>query len=234
MRTLGEQVRAYRQDKGWNAGQMADAVGTSRQNIESLEAHGNRIPKYLGALAVVMGRPVDAMLAEAGLAPRFAANMAVATAPAPGPISALAKRGQEVSIPQYDTGGAMGTGLLLRDQPGLIRSWNVSRDWIEKNLPYYTSPDNLAVVTGFGDSMVGLFNPGDPMIVDIGITSVETDGVYFFRVGEEGFVKRLQRIPGEGLLVISENRKYRDWLIKPEMDFQVFAQVLKAWNGHPL
>lgn len=225
MKTLGEQLKAFREKKGWNTTQMAKAVGTSRQNIESLEAHGNRIPKYLGALASVMGRQVDDLLMTAGLAPR--------TAVLPSAHVQQADPHQ-VSILQYDTGGAMGHGLLLRDQPGVIREWKVTREWIEKNLPYYTSVDNLSIVTGFGDSMVGLFNPGDPLVVDRGITKADVDGVYFFRVEEEGFIKRLQRIPGEGILVISENPKYRDWTIKPDMDFQVFAKVLRAWNGQSL
>lgn len=139
-----------------------------------------------------------------------------------------------VLIPEYATGGSMGVGLVLRDQPGMIRRWDVTREWIEKNVPYYSSLDNLAIVTGFGDSMIGLFNPGDPLLVDRGITKADVDGVYFFRIGDEGFIKRLQRIPGQGILVISENQKYRDWTITPDMDFEVMAKVLKAWNGHAL
>jgi phage repressor protein C with HTH and peptisase S24 domain len=135
------------------------------------------------------------------------------------------------AIPQYDTGGSMGSGLLLRDQPGVIRGFNVTREWLDKNLPYYTSLDNLAIVTGFGDSMQGMFNPGDPLIVDCGIKRADVDGVYFFRVGDEGFIKRLQRIPGQGVLVISENAKYRDWTITPDMDMAVMGKVLKAWQG---
>lgn len=82
--------------------------------------------------------------------------------------------------------------------------------------------------------MRGLFNPGDPLLVDIGVTSVDFEGVYFFRVAEEGFVKRLQRIPGQGLLVISENTKYRDWTVTKDMDFQVFGRVVKVWCGEEL
>jgi transcriptional regulator with XRE-family HTH domain len=69
MKTLGEQAKAFRESKGWNSAQMAKASHTSRQNIESLEQEGNRIPKYIGHLAVAMGRSVDSMLVEAGLAP---------------------------------------------------------------------------------------------------------------------------------------------------------------------
>lgn len=136
-----------------------------------------------------------------------------------------------VRIRHFDTGGAMGGGLVLKEQPGVIRSWEVSQEWAHKNLPYFTSMDNLSIVTGFGDSMLGMFNPGDPILVDRGITKCDVDGVYFFRVDGEGFIKRLQRIPGEGIVVISENSRYRDWTIKPGMEFQVLGKVLTVWRS---
>lgn len=138
----------------------------------------------------------------------------------------------DIEIPQYkDKGGSMGAGLLLRDQPGEIHGWRVTSEWLAKNVKNHSGIGNLAIVTGFGDSMRGMFNSGDPLLVDRGITSVEYDGVYFFRVGDEGFIKRLQRVPGEGLVAISENKSYRDWIVKPDMDFEVFARVVKVWIG---
>lgn len=136
-----------------------------------------------------------------------------------------------IVIKQYDTGGKMGYGLVLKDQPGVITSWTVNEEWISKNVHRITSTQNLAIVTGFGDSMQPLYNPGDPLLVDRGITTVDFDGVYFFRVGEEGFIKRLQRIPGQGILVISDNSKYRDWTIAANSDFEVFGKIVKAWRG---
>lgn len=129
------------------------------------------------------------------------------------------------------TGGSMGTGLLLRDQPGEIQHWNVTPEWITKNVKNHTGTQNLRIVTGFGDSMRPLYNPGDPLLVDSGVRSVDFDSIYFFRIGDEGFIKRLQRVPGQGLLAISENKSYRDWVITPDMDFQVFARVIKVWCG---
>lgn len=125
----------------------------------------------------------------------------------------------------------MGTGTLLRDQPGIIERLDVSREWLEKNVRGYTAARNLCVVTGFGDSMKPMFNPGDPLIVDAGVKTIEFDAVYFFRVGDEGFIKRLQRIPGKGLLAISENQAYRDWVIDTTMDLEVFGRVLKVWRS---
>lgn len=137
----------------------------------------------------------------------------------------------ELVIPQFETGGMMGTGLVLRDQPGVIQSWVVSEEWVQKNIKSHTSAANLCIVTGFGDSMKGMFNSGDPLVIDRGIKAVDFDAVYFFRVAEEGFIKRLQRIPGEGVRVLSENKQYESWTIKPGMDFEVFGRVVKAWQG---
>lgn len=137
----------------------------------------------------------------------------------------------ELIIPQFDSGGAMGSGLLLRDQPGVIQSWHVNQEWVQKNIKSHTGAANLCIVTGFGDSMKGMFNSGDPLVIDKGVTAIDFDAIYFFRVADEGFIKRLQRIPGEGIRVLSENKQYESWTIKPGMDFEVFGRVVKAWQG---
>lgn len=138
----------------------------------------------------------------------------------------------EVSIPQYNTGGMGGNGgLVLRDQPGTIANWSVSHDWLRANVPNCTNAGNLCIVTGFGDSMPDTYNPGDPVLIDTGIAICDHDGVFFFRVGNEGFIKRLQRVPGVGIRAISQNKEYETWTITPDMDFEVFGKVLKAWKG---
>lgn len=128
----------------------------------------------------------------------------------------------------------MGGGLVLRDQPGIIRSWAVSPDWMRQNVHRVTSSKNLVIVTGFGDSMRPLFNPGDPLLLDTGRTSADVDGIYFFRVAGEGFIKRLQRIPTANGLVLcakSENPRYDAFDITEGMDFEVFGWVVKAWRS---
>jgi len=137
----------------------------------------------------------------------------------------------DIAIPQFDTGGKMGNGLELRDQPGIIKSWNVSLDWLNQNVRGATSAANLCIVTGFGDSMQPMFNPGDPLLVDRGVREAAYDAVYFFRVGHEGFIKRLQRIPGKGLVALSENSAYQSWVIEPDMDFEIFGRVLIVWRS---
>lgn len=149
-------------------------------------------------------------------------------APAAGPTD-------EVTIPQYDTFGAMGPGFTLEDHPpGLIKSWSVDRQWLRLNVPVYTREQNLCIVTGFGPSMKPRFNPGDPLLCDIGVNSVESDGVYFFRVSGHGFIKQLQRIPTDSGLILrakSFNKDYDPFDITEKMDFQVFGKILKAWKS---
>lgn len=148
-----------------------------------------------------------------------------------------ARKGRKAAgyvINQYNTGGKMGNGLVLRDQPGVIHSWTVSPEWLRQNVHRITTPKNLVIVTGFGDSMRPMFNPGDPLLVDTGRKRADVDGIYFFRVGEEGFIKRLQRIPTDDGLILrakSENQSYDPFDITESMDFEVFGWVVKVWCG---
>lgn len=139
----------------------------------------------------------------------------------------------DIVIARYDTGGGMGAPIELLDQPGIIESWRVSREWLHKNVRAHSAANNLYIVTGFGDSMQPLYNPGDPLLVDAGVRTVEGDAVYFFRIDNQGYVKRLQRIPTEHGLVIcavSENKAaYKSFDITEGMDFEVLGRVLKVW-----
>jgi len=76
MKKIGEQAKEFRLSKGWNSTRMAKEVGTSRQNIESLEDHPDRIPKYLGKLAVAMGVTVDDLMHGKYNAPTAPSNRA--------------------------------------------------------------------------------------------------------------------------------------------------------------
>lgn len=157
---------------------------------------------------------------------------------APAPHEDPAGNGDLV-ITEFDAGGGMGTNgrLLLEDQPGVIRSWNVSADWLHLNVPSYSSLKNLCIVTGFGPSMRPMFNPGDPLLVDRGVRTVNHEGIYFFRVGDEGFIKIVQRVPefeGPGFVyrIISKNPDYPPYDISAKnQHFQVIGKVLTVWRS---
>lgn len=139
-------------------------------------------------------------------------------------------------IPQYDVAGAMGNGGLVLEEnpPGMIKGWSVDLDWLRLNLPANSGLGNLCIVTGFGSSMQPKYNPGDPLLMDRGITDVKTDGVYFFRIGEHGFIKQLQRIPTAAGIIIrakSLNQSYDPFDITDGMDFHVLGKILMVWRS---
>lgn len=144
----------------------------------------------------------------------------------------------DVIINQFDVTAGMGNSrVLLSEQPGIIKRWQVERRWLDSNIPSYTSIGNLAIVTGFGPSMRPMFNPGDPLLVDTGVKSITHEGVFFFRVGDEGYIKILQRVPdfegaGHVLRVISKNPDYPPFEINPKSPhFEVLGKVLTIWRS---
>lgn len=85
----------------------------------------------------------------------------------------------------------------------------------------------VKVINVRGDSMASTIEPGDLIFVDVNINEFDGDGIYVFGFDGKVYVKRLQMIPDQ-LLVISDNPKYREWSINKENEhrFYVFGKVL--------
>lgn len=250
MKTLAQQVSdylAWRTDEAGEPFTVADLAAAvsvvqrdtgieadsqcKRQDIENLLKKDIRTPRYIAALATAMGTTVETLKAGTyvpGAAPTALFVVEKSVEDSEG----------DLLIAQYDAAGAMGNGgLVLEEQPpGLIKSWKVDPEWLRLNVQHHTGIRNLCIVTGFGPSMKPKYNPGDPLLLDTGIKDVESggDGVYFFRVGNHGFIKQLQRIPTEDGLVLrakSFNKDYDPFEITKKMDFEVFGKVLTVWRS---
>ena len=141
-----------------------------------------------------------------------------------------------VDIPRLNVAGSMGTGLSRpEDYEDVIDRMRVSTGWLRRNVNA-TAPSNLAVITGYGDSMEGTFSDGDLLLVDRGITDIKIDAVYVLSLKGELYIKRLQRRPDGVLLMLSDNEKYKPYEIKNgELEqFEVLGRVLLAWNSKRL
>lgn len=234
---LGKRIRTLRLERGLTLASLCSAIGLKNtstiQTAENKDSsgciHAEKIANYFGV-------NLDWLITGKGEKYANKNNTKISnihkTRSYVSEEISTCKDSPLVNINQYhDVHAAMGTGLLLPDNNGQITGMTADKEWINKNVPANTGPHNLRIVTGFGDSMKGMFNSGDPLLVDSGVKEINYDGVYFFRVNDEGFIKRLQRIPGNGITVISSNKEYRDWTITNDMDFEVFGRVLKVWNG---
>lgn len=221
---LGNQIKQYREKAGLTLEELEKRSGVSWGTIGAIERRDSTSSKYVQQIASALDLSVEQLLD---------ANKVYL--PAISISDTLNQNSQidsdVVVINKFDTGGKMGKGLTLHDQPGLIDQIRVTKEWLNKNVIAHTSDKNLCVVTGFGDSMKPTYNSGDPLIVDLGVKVVEFDAVFFFRIGDEGFIKRLQRKPGHGLTAKSDNPLYDSWVITDDMDFEIFGRVLKAWES---
>lgn len=230
MKTLSERISYLLELIGHSQTELAKIAGVKPPSVNDWLSGKTRSLKLEPASRLAKHFGIDAMWISKGVGTM--GDLSPSTYTRPSVYLAYSKEiDNDVEIRQFDTGGSMGVGVLLRDQPGVIQSWRVSPEWLQKNVRSHTGAQNLCLVTGFGDSMRPMYEPGDPLIVDTGVKSVDFDAIYFFRVEGEGFIKRLQRIPGEGIRAISENKAYESWTIRPGMDFEIFGRVLKAWRS---
>lgn len=141
-----------------------------------------------------------------------------------------------ITIPQLDVAGSMGPGRVPPDHIEVIRDITVHLDWLKTQGLSYSKLENLAIIDGDGDSMEGTFRNGDALLVDRGITEIRTDAIYVFTLEGELFIKRLQRLTGGSLRMISDNPVYPAIMIEGDMLAKVHiqARVLLVWNARKL
>lgn len=133
-----------------------------------------------------------------------------------------------VFIPRYDIQAAAGHGRLVEDEKPLF-TMAFRRYWIENYITRDTK--NLSVISVKGDSMEGVLNDGDSILINHGETTPR-DGLYVLRLNENLLVKRLQLMPGGIINVISANEAYPTFEINlnnMDEDIAIIGRV--EWFG---
>ncbi|EGZ45241.1 XRE family transcriptional regulator [Neisseria wadsworthii] len=109
-----------------------------------------------------------------------------------------------VFVPRYDIEAAAGHGRFVDNETPCF-TMAFRRYWLEN----YITRDvkQLSVISVKGDSMEGVLNDGDTILVNHNHT-MPRDGLYVLRINENLLVKRLQLMPGNIVRVISANDAY--------------------------
>lgn len=250
MNETGRRIAKAREDKGLNQSELARRLGVTPQSVQAWES-GKNVPRNqkLSSIAEVLGVSVGYLLvgdvangaAAAGLSwLREHGLSEPLDVPPPligKPNVSMPDETHLIEIPKFDVQASMGDGCALSDgYIDLIQRMTVSLEWLKQQSLIYTSPDNLAIITGDGDSMSGTFNHGDALLVDRGVTELRSDAVYVFAIDGEIFIKRLQRLPGGDIRVISDNKLYESYTIADGLKdrFMLLARVLLVWNAKKL
>lgn len=138
-------------------------------------------------------------------------------------------RGDTIVIAQYDVRAAMGAGQLPADYREFVRNLVVDKVELDDLGLKYTSPTNLKIISGWGESMRGTIEDKSPLIVDIGVTEFVDEGVYVFTWLGHLFIKRVQLLDAEHFQIVSDNKVFEPQKARME-DMYFQARVLGAWN----
>lgn len=130
-------------------------------------------------------------------------------------------------VPIYDLAASAGTGKLVADEN--IRCYLKFPNWWfnERGLQH---SDVVGLYTK-GDSMEPTIPDNSLLLIDQSKTYLSDGKVYVVRVDDELYVKRVNRLVGEGLELISDNTRYKTKVISKELlhtenFFQVIGQVV--------
>lgn len=132
-------------------------------------------------------------------------------------------------------------GLLdegdMNNKLATIRAVEVSHRWIQEKMPDVADPGSVKLLICTDDSMHDTISLGDVVLLDTSVREVSNDGIYAFSMRGEFFLKRLQRLPDGGLLVISDNKdKYPAHKVSAaeRSAMKVKGRALYTWAGRKL
>lgn len=112
-----------------------------------------------------------------------------------------------------------------------IKKILVNAAWFRQHFGFYNSK-TIKIVAASGDSMTPEIDDGDVVFVDISDNISFRDGIYLILVDDEVFIKRIQRLVGHKIALVSANKAYRDIEINTDGQVQihVLGRVVKSFK----
>lgn len=133
-----------------------------------------------------------------------------------------------VELEQVDIKGSCGLGAINFNDVPEIKRILVTNTWFTKNFAFY-NPNSIKIVTAQGDSMEPEINDGDAVFIDITDKELLRDGIYLLSVDGEIFIKRVQKLIGKKIALISSNKAYKDIEVPIDTDIEIrfIGRVIK-------
>ena len=134
-----------------------------------------------------------------------------------------------VSIQQVDYSGSCGFGVMNFEDFPEIRTLEVTPAWFNKNFSFY-NPRDIKIITALGDSMEPEIRDGDAVFIDITDRETLRDGIYLLVVDGEAYIKRVQKLIGKKIALLSTNKAYKDIEVNLDSDIEirVLGRVIKS------
>ncbi|SHE99852.1 Phage repressor protein C, contains Cro/C1-type HTH and peptisase s24 domains [Modicisalibacter ilicicola DSM 19980] len=190
--------------------ELAGYFGMGSTTITSKRQRGSVPYEECVQLALERGISLDWLILGKGAAPEGISSPAGDEG-----LRTLVPSGQPdgpgyTSVPMYDIEAAAGPGRLFEAE-------NIEATvYFETDQLTHEGLDPAQVVGAKvrGDSMGETLRDGDKVLIDR--SQRKPDGVFLLRMGQELRIKRVQRVAGGALMLISDNPHYEREMIRPE------------------
>lgn len=129
-----------------------------------------------------------------------------------------------------DVQAAAGNGVEMIEHPSVVTKMEIQEEWAQRTFGGDLS--RVTLITARGTSMSGTIENGDVLFVDSTVREYDGEGIYVIARGCEVLVKRLQKLHGNRLEIISDNPNNRSETLDEAQADEVIicGRVLKAWT----
>lgn len=180
---------------GGSQASFASATGVNQGELSGLLKRKSFGEKRAASLEEIAGMPAGFLTFPLGSATTRAPVSRVSETETPYGY---------VHVQQLDGEAAMGDGRINDDFPEVIRSMDFTSSYIRSIVGFVPPPGRLVLVTGRGDSMIPIIQPGESLLVDSGVQTFDGDGIYLINTGSGQQVKGLQD-RGDAVYIVSAN-----------------------------
>lgn len=141
--------------------------------------------------------------------------------------AAAAEEDAYAYVPLYDARCSAGSGAWNERSRVLVNLSFTRYSLRKKGL----TPSDLACLRVDGDSMLGLLDDGDTVMIDLSRNALEGEGVYVVMLDDHLYAKRLQRQFDGSVLIISHNKEYQPMTVPKDRLAELHIIGRVVWAG---
>ena len=214
MTTLSERLTALMAEKGLSQAELARMIGVKQPSIFKILSGQTLNPKNILEIATALN--VDPHWLKTGEGDPDPSYRIVEVSEPQNPNT--------VRIDILDVEASAGNGAYLSPTEQGLLSQEFDLTFFRQQFGR-ADAKHLKLITVKGDSMAPTLESGDLLYVDISENYFAADGLYVFTFDGQTFIKRLQKV-GKEMLVISDNPTYKEWTFTQDDDVFIHGRVI--------
>lgn len=214
MTTLSERLTSLMNEKGISQAELARLIGIKQPSVFKILNGETRNPKKILEIATVLN--VDPHWLKTGEGDPDPSYRIVEVSEPQNPNT--------VRVDILDVEASAGNGAYLSPTEQGLLSQEFDLTFFRQQFGR-ADAKHLKLITVKGDSMAPTLESGDLLYVDISENYFAADGLYVFTFDGQTFIKRLQKV-GKEMLVISDNPTYKEWTFTQDDDVFIHGRVI--------